>query len=293
MFHQTFEPHDLIVICLLMVLEGLLSMDNALVLGLIARRLPEELRPKALTYGLLGALVFRVLAIAAASALLRWRFAELIGGLYLLFVAIRHLWNQHAANRAKRPAVDRAGKPILIDEETGRPLTEDQLGEEMAEQTHGQISSREMDFSTVRTTHELGFWLAVASIEFSDIFFAIDSILAALALVGAAPRDMPPGQLHPKLWVVIAGGMGGVVLMRFAAIVFIKLLDYFPRFETSAYLLVMIIGAKMAVDYFVNANPHAPAANFNSPGDAAAWIFWGLVVVAFAFGFLPKKARQP
>ena len=84
------------------------------------------------------------------------------------------------------------------------------------------------------------FWGTVALIEVTDIAFAVDSILAAIALVGSAP----PGYVgpHPKLWVVITGGMIGVMLMRVAAAMFIRLLERFPRFEMSAYLLVMTIG---------------------------------------------------
>jgi YkoY family integral membrane protein len=288
MLHQTFELHDLLVICLLMVLEGMLSMDNALVLGLLAKRLPEALRAKALTYGLIGALVFRVLAIGVASALLRWRSVELLGGLYLLYVAIKHLFGPRERQpEPEGPALNREGQPILCDETTGLPFTEEQLGEEMAEQTHGQMRSREQDYSDVQSTHELGFWMAVAAIEFTDVIFAIDSILAAVALVGPAPRNTPRHQLHPKLWVVILGGMGGVVLMRFAAMIFIRLLERFPRFEISAYLMILIIGAKMTLEYFVNPNRHSPRVDFNSPGDMGAWIFWGMIVASLAFGFTP------
>src|SRR2546425_13006889 len=91
MFGQTFSANDLLVIGLLVVLEGTLSIDNALVLGLLARRLPKNLQGRALTYGLIGAFVFRIIAIGAAAYLLRWRWVKLIGGLYLLYVALRHL----------------------------------------------------------------------------------------------------------------------------------------------------------------------------------------------------------
>ena len=73
MFNQTFETQDLAIIALLIVLEGVLSIDNALVLGLLAKRLPKERQKQALTYGLVGAFGFRLLAIATASYLLRWR----------------------------------------------------------------------------------------------------------------------------------------------------------------------------------------------------------------------------
>ena len=62
-------------------------------------------------------------------------------------------------------------------------------------------------------------------IELTDI----ESILAAMALVGAPPAGHSGP--HPELWVVITGGMLGIVLVRFAALLFIKLLDRFPRFQ--------------------------------------------------------------
>src|SRR3954471_17001451 len=92
MFGQTFELHDLAIIGLLVVLEGVLSIDNALVLGLLARRLPEHQRTKALTYGLIGAFVFRFMALALATFLLKWTLFKLLGGGYLLYVAVKHFF---------------------------------------------------------------------------------------------------------------------------------------------------------------------------------------------------------
>ena len=57
MFGQTFDIHDVAIIGLLVVLEGVLSIDNALVLGLLAKRLPKHEQGHALTYGLIGAFV--------------------------------------------------------------------------------------------------------------------------------------------------------------------------------------------------------------------------------------------
>src|SRR5205085_5708256 len=106
------------------------------------------------------------------------------------------------------------------------------------------------------------FWPTVFVIEMTDIAFAVDSIVAAIGIVGRAPADHPEEAHHPKLWVIVLGGFMGVVLMRFAAVLFIKLLDRFPRFETAAYLLVIVIGLKLCIDWGGNkffateANPH-------------------------------------
>jgi predicted tellurium resistance membrane protein TerC len=137
-----------------------------------------------------------------------------------------------------------------------------------------------------------GFWPTVAVIELTDVAFAIDSILAAIALVGTAPADTAKGAAHPKLWVVITGGMLGVILMRFAAVLFIRLLERFPRFETSAYLLVIVIGLKLVVDWAFNSAAHPHRVDFHDFGAPEFWVFWLLMLICFAIGFIPRRPKD-
>src|SRR5438132_1112699 len=130
MFGQTFQPRDLLIVLLLVVLEGVLSIDNALVLGLLARRLPRPLQRKALTFGLAGAFIFRFVAIAVAAKLLEWRFIKLLGGGYLIYVAVKHLLFEGPPEHEK-VVVGPDGLPVAVDDRTGRPLTEEELGEEI------------------------------------------------------------------------------------------------------------------------------------------------------------------
>ncbi|MFM7058964.1 MAG: TerC family protein, partial [Planctomycetota bacterium] len=133
------------------------------------------------------------------------------------------------------------------------------------------------------------FWTTVAVIELTDIAFAVDSILAAIALVGSAPDDHPANAPHPKLWVVIAGGIIGLMLMRVAAALFIRLLEKFPRFEVAAYLLVIVIGLKLLVDWGFN-RPGSPyQVDFHSYRTPEFWVFWISMLVALCVGFLPKR----
>ncbi len=127
-----------------------------------------------------------------------------------------------------------------------------------------------MEFEHAKNTHTRAFWIAVASIELTDIAFAVDSIVAAIGVVG--PGE--PGKRHPKLWVVLIGGMLGVMLMRVAAVLFIKLLEKFPRFETAAYLLVVVIGAKLVADWAINSQTEPERLNMHDPGSFAFWVFW-------------------
>lgn len=244
-FGQTFEPHDLITVGILIVLEGVLSIDNALVLGLLARRLPEHLQKRALTYGLVGAFAFRIVAISLATFLLEWHIMKLIGGAYLLYIAIKHFVSHDGndSDEASAPDGNGASPP----------------------------------------TKYAAFWPTVLVIELTDIAFAIDSILAAIGLVSDA-STAHVGQ-HPKLWVVIIGGMLGVILMRFAAILFIKLLEKFPRFETAAYLLVILIGSKLVAEYLFKWN-------FHNVSGAPFWIFWTGMLGCFLVGFMPGTRKQ-
>ena len=278
MFGQTFGYQDLGLIGLLILLEGVLSIDNALVLALLAKRLPKHLQAKALTYGLVGAFAFRFIAISTAAYLLRWRVVKLLGGGYLVWIAFKHL----LFSRDDTPdhlTVGPDQNPTLT--ENGRPLSPEEEEKELAARTSLPISPGK----------QTSFWSTVVVIELTDVAFAIDSILAAIAVVGSAPRGhVGP---HPKLWVVITGGILGVILMRVAATLFIKLLERFPKFDTSAYLLVAVIGFKLLVDWAANTPEHPHRVDFHDPGSIAFWIFWCLMAVCVAYGFMPPKHKAP
>ena len=57
------------VIISLIIIEGLLSVDNALGIAAMANHLPGEQKQKALRWGIIGAYVFRGLALAFASVM--------------------------------------------------------------------------------------------------------------------------------------------------------------------------------------------------------------------------------
>src|SRR5262249_33079422 len=74
----------------LVILEGLLSADNALVLAIMVRHLPAKEQRRVLRYGIWGAIGFRLIAVLMSSALLKFWFCKVIGGFYLLYLAISH-----------------------------------------------------------------------------------------------------------------------------------------------------------------------------------------------------------
>lgn len=280
---QTFSNRDVLIVLLLVFFEGVLSIDNAIVLGLLAKRLPRSQQKRALTYGLAGAFIFRGLAIVMASFLLEWRVVKLLGGGYLLYIALKHLFFESKEHVPERVDMDESGQPILVDASTGSSLSpEDE-----------QIALEErLPIPTEVIPTGRHFWSTVAVIELTDIAFAVDSILAAIALVGSPPAGHPADAPHPKLWVVLAGGILGIVLMRIAAAMFIRFLEKFPRFETAAYLLVAIIGAKLLADWLLNSADHPHRIDFHDVYKPEFWVFWLAMLVCFVLGFIPKNNTQ-
>ena len=159
-FSATLQPADFVTIGLLVMLEGLLSADNAMVLAVLVLGLPKADQRKALRYGILGAFAFRSIATLLAAYLIRLGWVKL-GGRRLSAVpggAPLH------AERRRRGAADAA---------------------EGARACLGLTA----------------FWATVVKVELTDIVFAIDSILVAVAM-------------SPKLWVILTGGILGIVMMR-------------------------------------------------------------------------------
>src|SRR5215216_744428 len=106
---------DFVTIGVLVVLEGLLSADNALVLAVMILGLPRRDQKKALRYGLVGAFAFRTLATALATQLIRVGWVKVLGGSYLLYLTFQHFLQGGSAEDRSRPKPAQAwlGLPAL------------------------------------------------------------------------------------------------------------------------------------------------------------------------------------
>lgn len=88
------------IILNLIILEGLLSVDNAAVLAVMVSHLPEGQRQKALKYGIIGAYVFRGICLLVASWLIKLIWLKVLGGLYLLYLAYKGLSSESEDEQA-------------------------------------------------------------------------------------------------------------------------------------------------------------------------------------------------
>lgn len=86
------EFHDIFTVLTLALLEGILSVDNALVLAILVRPLPEAQRKKALRWGIWSAFVFRLIAVIFAAYLVQFSAFKLIGGAYLIYLSTKHMF---------------------------------------------------------------------------------------------------------------------------------------------------------------------------------------------------------
>jgi len=139
-----------------------------------------------------------------------------------------------------------------------------------------------------------GFWMTVFKVELADIAFALDSMLAAVALAVTLPElgDFHVGGINGGQFVVmLLGGIIGLVIIRFAARQFVVLLEKFPSLETAAFLIVGWVGVKLVV--MTLSHPKLQIIDEAFP-HSTIWksIFWGVLLAIAVGGYLTAMARN-
>ena len=140
----------------------------------------------------------------------------------------------------------------------------------------------------VKERKKSGFWMTVLKVELADIAFAVDSMLAAVALAVTLPKTgwFEMGGIDGgQFTVMLLGGIIGLIIIRFAANSFTALLVKRPALETAAFLIVGWVGVKLAVFTLAHEaigliDPHFP--------ESGLWklIFWTVMILIVAAGFL-------
>ncbi|MBP1153356.1 MULTISPECIES: TerC family protein [unclassified Paenibacillus] len=238
------------VLLVLIALEGILAADNALVISIMVKHLPEKERKKALFYGLAGAFVFRFASLFIISFLANVWQVQALGALYLIFISLNHLI-----------------KHVFLKKKAKQKETKKK---------------------------QENFWVTVLKVELADIAFAVDAILAAVALAVMLPETNLPqigGLDGGQFLVILAGGIIGLVIMRFAASYFGNLLVKKPGLETAAFLIVGWVGVKLAVSTL--AHPDIAILEYTFP-KSTTWklIFWSVLLgIAIGGWFLSKEQK--
>ena len=208
-----FNLSVLLIILQLIFLEGILSIDNAAVLGAMVSVLPDDKsvpwpqalkklggrldkivghqRLAALRVGLLGAYVGRGAMLFITSFLIHNVWIRVVGAAYLIRLALNELGD------------------ITPNEETAQEKRE--------------------------ALKEPSFWGIVLTVELMDLVFSIDNVIAAVSV-------------SDELWVVLLGVALGILTMRFAAGLFSYAVQRQPILKPAAYVLVLNIGLQLIVE---------------------------------------------
>ena len=86
------------------------------------------------------------------------------------------------------------------------------------------------------------FWATVCLVELMDMAFSIDNVFAAVAFT-------------PNIILICAGVFIGILAMRFIAQWFVKLMETYPVLETSAFIVIAVLGLKLLLSLFEHFYP--------------------------------------
>jgi len=221
---------DLVTVGLLVVLEGLLSADNALVVAVMILGLPRTEQKLALRYGLLGAFAFRIVATLLAVYLIRLAWVKLLGGLYLVYLTYNHFFESGDAQQRSRP---RPARPW-------------------------------MGLSAL--------WGTILKVELVNIAFSVDSILVAVAM-------------SRKTWVVLAGGLIGIVAMRVVIAQLLAIVRRYPTLVDGAFVIIALVASKLLLE-FANAMEWI---HFDPP----RWLSLAVIAVTFLVAYVMARRKGP
>ncbi len=189
----------------IIIMESLLSIDNAAVLASMVMDLPKNQRKKALFYGMIGAIGFRVICLFLASYLLRIWWIEPIGGIYLLLLVFNYF---------------RKKKIKMADSHEKKPKK----------------------MPSFLSNYITPFVATVFMIQLMDLAFSIDNVLAVVAF-------------SKNMNLIIFGVIIGIITMRFVATWFVTLMQKYPFLETSAFVIIGVLGLKLSISIITHYQP--------------------------------------
>ena len=115
------------------------------------------------------------------------------------------------------------------------------------------------------------FWSTVLKVELTDIVFALDSILVAVAM-------------SPKTWVILTGGILGIIMMRVVIGQLLAIVERYPALVDGAFVIIAWVGIKLLLEYLHSAG----YVHFEVPKTVSL----GLIVLIFGVSFLYAKSQE-
>ena len=115
--HELIYNSALISIIQIIAIDIILGGDNAIVIALACKNLPEKKRKLGIFYGALGAIVLRVIMVFFATTLLLIPGLKIVGGLLLIWIGVKLILDNqknHNINVKQESNLFAAIKTIII-----------------------------------------------------------------------------------------------------------------------------------------------------------------------------------
>ncbi|GKS81298.1 membrane protein [Ligilactobacillus pabuli] len=212
---------DWMIILSLILIECLLSVDNAIVLAAQTQKLPtKKEQEKSLFYGIWGAYLFRFLLIGVGSYLIHFWEIKVIGAAYLMYLAVKHFWVRahphqikQATKKKKKPRISLFWSVVL------------------------SIEAMDIVFS-------IDSILASLAISPNPVIVLIGGLIGILAMRGVAEVIMRLLEIVPELEVVAYGLIALIAIKLFLTIPAIDI--EIPAALFGAVVILAIAGAIIA-----------------------------------------------
>lgn len=202
------------------VIELSLSVDNLFVFLVIFRyfKVPDQHQHKVLFWGILGALVMRIVFILAGVGLIR-RFSWItyIFGLMLIYSGIKLLRQGEAEIHPEK-------NPVLVLFRRILPVTKEYVG--------GQF------FTRTNRLYATPLFVVLLVVETSDLLFAVDSIPAVLAIT-------------LNTFIVYTSNVFAILGLRSMYFALAGVMDLFHYLHYGLSVVLIFIGLKMLGSHYV------------------------------------------
>ncbi|HNY31035.1 MAG TPA: TerC family protein [Fibrobacteria bacterium] len=196
------------------VVEKALAVDNLFVIAMIFAyfQVPAVYQHRVLFFGILGALVFRALFIAAGAALMQYHWVIVVAGLFLIFTGVKMLFAGDSKVDPEKNPLIRLLRKIL-------PVTPGFREQRFFVREGGRLWATPL-------------LICLAFIEISDIVFAIDSVPAIFALT-------------KEPLVVFTSNIFAILGLRSLYFLLAGVMDKFHLLKVGLAFILVFVGLKM------------------------------------------------
>ena len=174
----------------ILLIDLVLSGDNAVVIGVTASTLPHQQRKVALIVGGGGAVVARIVFALAATNLLQLNFLGIIGSIILLFIAIRLLVEHSTQRRSDHNKSSSIVKPLSNQQ---KPQTEP---------PHTQT-----DLPVQKKSTSKNLLVSIATILLADVTMSLDNVLAIGGLAQGNAQTLIVGLLFSVIFLMVGSAL--------------------------------------------------------------------------------------